>query len=221
MRNDSLSMNMNPETARRNMVERQLRGSSVLDARVLAAFLEVPREDFVPSGYVGQAFADAAVPLPCGQRMMSPRNQGLLLQALAPQPGERILEIGTGSGFLAACMRHLGAQVDSLELHPALAQAAEKALSARRGPAASVRAINAWAYQTPVRYDAVAITASMPDYDPHFEQWLKTSGRLFVTVGRPPVMEARLVRQYARAKTSTTSLFELELDPIAPAGAVA
>lgn len=207
---------MEIETARRNMVEQQLRGSSVLDARVLAAFLEVPREDFVPSEHAGQAFADTALPLPCGQHMMSPRNQGLLLQSLELQPGEHILEVGTGSGFLAACMRHLGARVDSLEIHPELAEAAEKACSALEGPEVSVRAMNAWSFRTQTRYDAVVITASMPDYDPQFEQWLKPSGRLFVVTGRSPVMEACLIRQCSHGRTSPKSLFELELDPIVP-----
>ncbi len=223
---------MNIETARHNMVERQLRGGSVLDARALDAFLRVPREKFVPSEHSGQAFADMAIPLPCGQRMMSPRDQGLLLQSLAPRPGERILEVGTGSGFLAACMRHLGASVDSLELHPELAEAAGKALASTpwngepgqvgesESPWVSTRAMNAWSYQTDIRYDAVSITASMPDYDPHFERWLKPEGRLFVVVGRPPVMEARLVRQHSPGKTYQKRLFELDLDPIAPPSAI-
>ena len=210
---------METETARHNMVEQQLRESSVLDGRVLEAFLNVPRENFVPPECAGQAFADTAIPLPCGQRMMSPRNQGLLLQSLELQPGERVLEIGTGTGFLAACMRHLGARVDSLEIHPELARSAQEALSVREKLEISVRAINAWSFRTHIRYDAVVMTASMPNYDPHFEQWLKSSGRLFVVVGTPPVMEARLIRQYARGKTASKSLFELELDPIAPAGA--
>ena len=210
---------MEIETARRNMVEQQLRGSSVLDPRVLNAFLEVRRENFVPPDHAGQAFADAPISLPCGQRMMSPRNQGLLLQSLDLKPGERVLEVGTGSGFLAACMRQLGTRVDSLEIHPELATAAEQALSTQPGPEVSVRTLNAWSFQAHDRYDAVVITASMPDYDPHFEQWLKPSGRLFVVVGRPPVMEARLIRQYGPDQTSCSRLFELELDPLVRPGA--
>ena len=212
---------MEIETARRNMVEQQLRGSSVLDPRVLTAFRAVHREDFVPPEHARQAFADTAIPLPCGQHMMSPRNQGLLLQSLELQPGEHVLEVGTGSGFLTACMRHLGAQVDSLEIHPELAETAEKTWSALEGPEASVRAMNAWSFRTHIRYDAVVIAASMPDYDPHFEQWLKPFGRLFVVVGRPPVMEARLIRQYPHGTTAPKSLFELELDPIVPPAAAA
>ena len=210
---------MDTQTARHNMVEQQLREGSVLDARVLDAFLNVPREDFVPPEYAGQAFADTAIPLPCGQHMMSPRNQGLLLQSLALQPGEHVLEVGTGSGFLTACMRHLGTRIDSLEIHPELARTAQEVLSVRGRPEVSVRTKNAWSFQTHIRYDAVVIAASMPNYDPHFEQWLKPSGRLFVVVGHPPVMEARLVRQYSHGKTSSKSLFELELDPIVPATA--
>ena len=212
---------MEIETARHNMVEQQLRGSSVLDTRVLTAFLNVHREDFVPPEYASQAFADTAIPLPCGQHMMSPRNQGLVLQSLELQPEEHVLEVGTGSGFLTACMQRLGARVDSLEIHPELAKTAEKTWSALEGPEVSVHAMNAWSFQTHTRYDAVVITASMPDYDPHFEQWLKPSGRLFVVVGRPPVMEACLIRQYSHGKTSFKRLFELEVDPIVPPAASA
>ena len=212
---------METDTARRNMVEQQLRGASVLDARVLTAFLSVHREDFVPPDRASQAFADTAIPLPCGQHMMSPRNQGLLLQSLELQPGEHVLEVGTGSGFLTACMQHLGARVDSLEIHPELAETAERTWSALEGPEVSVRAMNAWSFRTHIRYDAVVITASMADYDPHFEQWLKPYGRLFVVTGRLPVMEACLIRQYSSGKTSLKSLFELELDPIAPPAASA
>lgn len=215
----TLPLLMEIETARRNMVEQQLRESSVLDSRVLSAFLNVRREDFVPPEHAGQAFADTAIPLSCGQHMMSPRNQGLLLQSLELQPGECVLEVGTGSGFLTACMRHLGTRVDSLEIHPELARTAQEVLSVREKLEISVRAINAWSFQTHIRYDAVVITASMPDYNPHFEQWLKPSGRLFVVTGRSPVMEARLIRQYSHGKTSSKSLFELELDPIVPANA--
>ncbi len=206
---------MDTETARRNMVEQQLRGSTVLDPRVLTAFSEVPRERFVPPDYARQAFADTSIPLPCGQHMMAPRNQGLLLQALDLQLGERVLEVGTGSGFLTACMRRLRVRVDSLEIHPELAASAEQALAAHKDPDVSVRAMNAWSFQTRIPYDAIVITASMPDYDPHFEQWLKPSGRLFVVVGHPPVMEACLIRQYGPEKTSRHRLFELELDPLA------
>ena len=205
---------MDPETARRNMVEQQLRGSSVLDPRVRAAFQTIRREDFVPAAHASHAFADTPIPLPCGQHMMSPRNQGLLLQALDLQPGEHVLEIGTGSGFLTACMRHLGARVVSLEIHSELADAASETLSVQQDPDVAVHTADAWSYRPNSCYDVIVLTASMPSYDPHFEQWLKPESRLFAVIGRAPVMQACLVRQYAPGKTSVKSLFELELDPI-------
>ena len=205
---------METEIARRNMIEQQLKGSAVLNARVLDAFAEVPRETFVPHALAGQAFTDTALPLPRGQHMMSPRNQGLLLQALNLQPGEQVLEVGTGSGFLTACMRHLGATVDSLEVHSELADAATSTLSTENVSDVSVHPIDAWDWQSDKRYDAIVISASMPDYDPHFEQWLKPQGRLFTVLGRRPVMQACLIRQYAPGQSSMHRLFELEVEPI-------
>ena len=210
---------MEIEIARRNMIEQQLKGSSVLNERVLEAFTDVPRETFVPPALVGQAFADTALPLPCDQHMMSPRNQGLLLQALDLQPDERVLEIGTGSGFLTACMRHLSASVDSLEVHTELANTATETLTSENIPDVSVHPIDAWDWQSNKRYDVIVISASMPEYDPHFEQWLKPQGRLFAVLGNRPVMRACLIRQYAPGQSSTRCLFELEVDPILGFGA--
>lgn len=205
---------MQPDTARRNMVEHQLRAGAVLDPRVLDALCSVRREDFVPPRYASLAFAEAAIPLACGQRMLPPRLAGLILQALDLQPGEHVLEIGTGSGFLTACMGRLAGRVDSLEIHAELAEAATAA-TARQGDAPpAITTANAWQIEPEARYDAVVLTASLPAYDPHFEQWLKPGGRLFAAVGGRPVMEARMVRLLAPGQTAHASLFELDLDPM-------
>ena len=205
-------------TARRNMIERQLRPAPVASERVLAAFAAVPREAFAPAALRARAYADLELPLPGGERMMTPRAEALLLQALEPQPGERVLEVGAGSGFLAACMAALGARVDSLERRAELAAAARAALAAQGAAAAAVHHADAWAWEPEAPYDAVALTGSLPAYDPRFEDWLAPGGRLFAIVGAPPVAEARLVRCYAPGQRVVQSLFELPARPLARPG---
>lgn len=201
-------------TARRNMIERQLRPAPVASERVLAAFATVPREAFAPAALRARAYADLELPLPCGQRMMTPRVEGLLLQALEPRPGERVAEVGAGSGFLAACMAALGARVDTLELHAELADAARAALAAQGIDAATVHRADAWDWRPAEPCDAVVLTGSLPDYDPRFEDWLAAGGRLFAIVGAPPVAEARLVRCHAPGQRAVQSLFELPARPL-------
>ena len=203
---------MEPDLARRNMVEHQLRAGAVLAPRVLDVLRGVRREDFVPSRHAGLAFAETAIPLACGQRMLPPRLAGLALQALDLQPGEHVLEIGTGSGFLTACMARLAGHVDSMEIHAELADAARAALGTQAAAQPAVTTANAWHAEPEARYDAVVLTASLPAYDPHFEQWLKPGGRLFAAVGCRPVMEARMIRLLAPGQTTYASLFELDLD---------
>ncbi len=205
---------MEPDAARRNMVEHQLRAGAVLDPRVLDALRSVRREDFVPPQYASLAFAEAAIPLACGQHMLPPRLTGLVLQALDLQPGEQVLEIGTGSGFLAVCMGRLAGHVDSLEIHAELAEAAMAATARQEAAPPAITTANAWHLEPEARYDAVVLTASLPEYDSHFEQWLKPGGRLFAAVGRRPVMEARMIRLLAPGQTVHARLFELDLDPM-------
>ena len=112
------------EDARFNMIEQQIRPCEVIDERVLETLRSVPREHFVPEAYRPVAFADTHVPLSDGGVMMKPIQEGLMLQALAIQPGERVLEVGTGSGFVTACLRHLGGKVTSIEIDPQISASA-------------------------------------------------------------------------------------------------
>ena len=121
-------MNAKTEAARRQMIDQQVRTWDVLDARVLDALGAIPREKFVPEAYRGVAFADAPIPIGHGQFMLPPALEGRILQALAPVRGERALEIGTGSGFFAACLAHLTGSVDSIEIHADLAAGAARAI---------------------------------------------------------------------------------------------
>jgi protein-L-isoaspartate(D-aspartate) O-methyltransferase len=205
---------MNTEIARIQMVHQQVRAWDVLDAAVLRVLGEVPREQFVPPAYRAVAFADASIPLAHGQCMMTPQVEGRLLQALGISAGDRILEIGTGSGFLAACLARLGRQVTTLEIFPDLAESAQRVLQAAGHDTVEVVSADVYAWQPTGTFDCIAITGSLPVYDPRFEAWLNPGGRLFVIVGEPPVMDARLVRRGPDGGLTSESLFETAIAPL-------
>lgn len=196
------------------MVTQQVRAWAVLDPAVLRVMSEVPRERFVPPAYRALAFADTAVPLPGGQRMLTPQIEGRILQALAIGPSDRILEIGTGSGFLTACLARLGAHVTSLEIRAELAEPARRALRETGAANCEVLVQDAFAWQPPAAFDCIAVTGSLPLPDTRFQDWLAPGGRLFVVVGQPPAMEAWLVRRDAQGAVRGESLFETSLPPL-------
>ncbi len=185
------------EAAREQMIHQQVRAWDVLDERALEALGKVPRERFVPEGYRDLAFADASIPLPHGERMLAPKIVGRILQALQVEGDESVLEIGTGSGFLTACLALQAGSVRSLEIHPDLADAARTRLASLGLGRAEVVAADAFAAGALGNgsWDVIVLTGSLPLYDARFEQRLAPGGRLFVAVGEAPVMDARLVRR--------------------------
>lgn len=202
---------MNLEQARQQMVEQQVRAWDVLDERVLETLLKVRREFFAPSAYRELAFADTAIPLERGQSMLAPKVEGRILQALNPQPGEEVLEVGTGSGFFAACLAHMAGRVRSLEIFPELSARAGENLRAAGISGVTIETRDVFSLSEPLgdgKFDAVAITGSLPVYDARFERALKVGGRLFVIVGEAPVMEALLIRREAQDRWSREALFE-------------
>ena len=205
---------MQSTEVREQMIEQQVRCWDVLDARVLDGLRAVPRECFVPPAQRHRAYADAEVPLAHGQHMLRPSVVGRLLQALAPRADERVLEIGAGSGYVTACLRALGARVRSLELYADLADAARANLARLAMDDVEVLEADALHVAEGARYDAIAVTASLPGYDPRFERMLAVGGRLFLVVGAPPVMEARLVRRTAEHAFAREDLFETVIDPL-------
>lgn len=211
------------EMARLQMVEQQVRTWDVPDERVLDALRRVPRERFVPGAWRDLAFADCELPLPRGKHMLRPMIVGRLLQSLAVQPGEQALEVGTGSGYVSACLAQLGARVRSLELHADIAAAARSHLAGFEG-AAAVEVIEADGLQLQEtgRYDVIVVTAALPVHQPVFERALRPGGRLFVAVGPGPVQEAMLVRCAGAGEYSRSGLFETRLEllegaPLPPA----
>lgn len=205
---------MQPADAREQMVEQQVRAWDVLDGRVLEAMRTVPRELFVPASQRYRAYADAEVPLAHGQHMLRPSVAGRLLQALLPQPAEQVLEIGTGSGFLSACLARLAARVHTVELYPALAEAARSNLASAGLRSVDVLEADALRMDAAADYDLIAVTASLPIYVPRFERMLAVGGRLFIVVGAAPAMEARLVTRTASDTWQVQSLFETVIDPL-------
>jgi protein-L-isoaspartate(D-aspartate) O-methyltransferase len=199
---------------REQMIEQQVRAWDVLDARVLEILRKVPREGFVSSQHRFLAFADVEIPLPCGQHMLRPSVVGRLLQALALTGNDRVLEIGSGSGFVTACLRAGSASVRSLEIFPELAELSRRNIASLGLRDVEVLTEDAMRFDSDTRYDAIAVTASLPVPDERFQQWLAIGGRLFVVVGEPPIMEARLIRRIAEDAWGTESLFETVIDPL-------
>ena len=205
-------MPLNTESARQQMVNQQVRAWAVLDAAVLKVLSAVPRERFVPAAYRTLAFADTAIPLPDGQAMLTPQVEGRILQALEIRPDDRVLEVGTGSGFVAACLARLGGHVTSVEIRAELADAARRALREAGSSNCDVRTEDAFRWQPAGTFDCIAITGSLPVYDERFQNWLAPGGRLFVVVGVAPAMTAWLVRRGPDGGEFTReSLFETVL----------
>ncbi len=201
--------------SRTQMTYQQVRAWSVLPPETLAVFEQLPREIFVPVASLGAAYADLAIPLGHGQHMLTPTVVGRLLQAVTVGRGDHVLEIGTGSGYLTACLALLGAQVQSLEIQPELAHQARENLKAAGIGNAQVEDADVFSWQPAAPgYDVVILTGSLPVYDARFESLLKPGGRLFVVAGLAPVMEAQLVRLNSAKVRDVHSLFETVIDPL-------
>lgn len=203
--------------AREFMVEQQVRPWDVLDPRVLDALATIPRDAFVPTAHRALAYADLALPLGHGETMMKPVVEGRMLQALALEPGDEVLEIGTGSGFVTACLGRLAREAVSLERHADFTAAARTRLD-ETGLGGNVRLETGDALQwnTDRRFDAVCVTGAVDSIPLRFLEWLRPDGRLFVVRGRAPVMEAVLVRNGVNAPR-IESLFETDLPYLAGA----
>ena len=205
---------MKTDYARQQMVEQQVRAWEVLDPDILDVLKEVPREQFVPAGYESLAFADTEIPIGHGQFMMTPTIEGRVLQSLTPRTGEDVLEVGTGTGFLAACLARLSASVTSIDIYEDFLASAEANLQDAGVEDVELLAQDATESLPDAQYDVIAVTGSIETFDPRFVTALKPGGRLFVVVGHEPVMEARLVTRTGDNDWRTESLFETSLTPL-------
>jgi len=206
---------MNVEQARYNMVEQQIRPWEVLDQQVLDLLFKVKREEFVPPQYRSLAFVDMEIPLGHGENMLAPKIEARLLQELAIQPGDRILEVGTGSGYMTALLASLGGHVDSVDIVPEFTQSAAAKLDAhhiRNVTLETGDAARGWNKQAP--YDAIVLTGSVPILPEAFKQGLGPRGRLIAIVGEPPVMEVRLITRVGDGAFNSIGLFETCIAPL-------
>ena len=205
---------MNIDYARQQMVNQQVRGWNVYDEDVLRVLQEMPREAFAPADYRSMAFADMEIPIGHGQHMMTPTIEGRVLQALGLKGSERVLEVGTGSGFLTACLAQLAKHVTSIDIYDDFLESADARLADAKISNVALQHMNAMESLPQGEYDAIAVTGSLQSFDPRFVDALAPHGKLFVVVGDEPAMEAKLVERTEQNDWQTVSLFETSLAPL-------
>lgn len=201
---------LNLVQARFNMVEQQIRPWDVLHQDILVLLEMLPRDEFVSENYKNLAYADMRIPLGNGQFMMEPKIEARILQALEVQTNEKVLEIGTGSGYLTALLATQAEHVTSIEIHPELQLQAKQRLAAHDIKNVTLEtgdAASGWDGQ----YDAIVITGSLPLMPEYYKQSLNVGGRLFVISGDAPAMEARLVTRLGQDEFADEALFETDL----------
>ena len=205
---------MNIESVRRQMVEQQIRTWDVFDPSLLSAFHGIPRHLFVPEEYADVAYADTEIPLPHGQCMLRPNIVGRMLQAVNVVKSDRVLEVGTGSGYVTACLSQLAGSVQSIDIFPEFVDAATKRLADLAIGNASLQAMDAVTELPAGKFDAILVSASAPEMDMRFVDALNKGGRLFIVVGQAPVMQALLVTRGADRDVATEELFETNIPPL-------
>ncbi|UCV28244.1 protein-L-isoaspartate O-methyltransferase family protein [Ferribacterium limneticum] len=200
---------MNIEQARFNMIEQQIRPWEVLDPQVLDLLFVVKREDFTPPAYRNLAFADMEIPLGGGQVMLAPKIEAKMLQELVLKKTDKVLEIGTGSGYMAALLAARAEHVVTIESRPELAAIAKENLERAGVANATVEIGNGaegWSQRGP--YDAIVVSGSLPSVPASLLKQLRVGGRLAVVVGEAPVMEAQLITCTGDGIYNTVNLFE-------------
>jgi len=202
------------ERARYNMIEQQIRTWEVLDQDVLDLLFVVRREEFVPQEYRTLAFVDFEIPLPNGTRMWAPKMEARVLQALDLQPSDRVLEIGTGSGYFTALLASSAAEIVSVEIDAATVERARSRLTQAGFANVRVEHGDGARGHGDESYDAIVLTGSTPLLPDRFVRQLRPGGRLFAVVGEPPVMTARLVRYSGPAARVSEDLFETVVQPL-------
>lgn len=211
---------MNLDAARHQMIGQQLRAWDVLDGRVLDVMGALPREQFVPPELRALAYADTDLPLEAGRRLAAPKLQGRALQALLPQPSEEALEIGSGTGYLTACLAALADRVTGVESDAGLAAQARSNLAAVGAGNATVLEGDGLTMEFAQCFDVVCVNGSLPDDAATLERLrrlLKMGGRLFVVTGRPPIMQARRIVRAGESEWTGATVFETCLPPLAEA----
>jgi protein-L-isoaspartate(D-aspartate) O-methyltransferase len=211
----NMAINLDMEQARFNMIEQQIRPWEVLDPVVLDLLSTVKREDFVPPACKPLAFTDVELPLGNGATMLEPKVEARLLQEAAIKNTDKVLEIGTGSGYMAALLAARAQYVVSVEIEPALVTMARDNLSRAGVANVSVEqgdAVRGWAAKAP--YDVIVVSASLPVLPKELLNQLQVGGRLVAIVGEQPVMSAQLVTRTGESTFNTVNLFETVAAPL-------
>jgi protein-L-isoaspartate(D-aspartate) O-methyltransferase len=206
---------MDFEQARNNMVEQQIRTWEVLDQNVLDSISAIPRDEFVPEAYRTLAYSDTLIPLGYGETMMAPKLEARIVQTLNLRAKDRVLEIGTGSGYLTALLAHRSGHVVSVEILPRLSELAKKNLDTHGISNVELfegDAIRGWSAKEP--YEAIVLTGSVAAPCPEINRQLTIGGRLFLVIGTSPVMDAILITRVGEHEFTTESLFETDLKPL-------
>lgn len=203
---------MDIERARYNMIEQQIRTWDVLDQGILDLVARIHREKFVPGKYSDLAFADIRIPIGDGEIMMEPKLEARILQTLDIHQDHQVLEIGTGSGYLTACLAELADSVVSVDINESISKQAGHNLAANEYENISLRiedVMSDWHIEQ--QFDIIVVTGSLPELDERFQKHLRVGGRLFIVVGLSPAMEALLITRIGENEWSSESLFETDL----------
>jgi protein-L-isoaspartate(D-aspartate) O-methyltransferase len=201
----------NAETAKFNMIEQQIRPWEVLDNQVLSTLSQVNREDFVRDAYKGLAYADCQIPLGNGVSMLPPTIEGRMLQALLIKADDDVLEVGSGCGYVTACLAHLAHRVSSVDRSADIINFAKTNVASYGRDNVDFTQRGLVEIDATDAYDVIAVTGSLPTVPDNLKQALKTGGRMFVVVGCSPVMQALLITRIGALEWTTQSLFETDL----------
>ncbi|HXA47215.1 MAG TPA: protein-L-isoaspartate O-methyltransferase [Burkholderiaceae bacterium] len=206
---------MNIEEARINMIKQQIRPWGVLAPEVLDLLLVVRREDFVPDAYAHLAFSDTEIPLPCGENMLTPLTEARILKVADVKKHENVLEIGTGSGYMAALLADRARHVTTLEIEPTLKELAVRNLKAYGVTNVDVvLADGAQGWAAGGQFDVIVISGSLPVLPEAFLQQIKIGGRIMATIGEAPVMSAQVITRVSDSSFETSKLFETCIKPL-------
>lgn len=209
---------MNIEKARFNMIEQQIRPWDVLDPEVLELLVVVKREAFVPQEHRNLAFMDTEIPLPGGECMFTPKLEARILQEIGAKRHEHVLEIGAGSGYMAALLAHKARHVTTVEISPELKAMAQKNLASYGVTNVDVvlgNGAQGWTNPgTKEPYDAIVISGSLPVLPDSFLKQIKVGGRIFAIIGEPPVMTAQLITRTSETAYNTIKIFETNVKPL-------
>ena len=199
------------EVAKFNMIEQQIRPWEVLDHVILNTLESLNRDEFVCDKYKGLAYADCQVPIKGKVKMFPPTIEGRMLQALTIAEEDNVLEVGSGSGYITACLTRLGAKVTSIDIDAEMIELAQQNLAAFGNTNVSFEQLNAFELDRPAEFDVIAVCGSVVSVPENLRQALRVGGRMFIICGQSPVMQALLITRVNEAEWTSQSLFETDL----------